>query len=48
MFGKLRRIFLFNYVRHNVIRRTECAESGPLIIRFEGPVRSSMRYYYND
>ena len=45
MFGKLRRVFLFNYVRHDKIRRTECAERGPLIIRFEGPQRSPTRYY---
>lgn len=46
MLGKLRRVFLFNYVKHNAIRRTECAATGPLILRFEGPRRSDMRYYY--
>lgn len=48
MFGRLRRVFGFHYVSHNWIRRTESAEKGPLILRFEGKQRSPTRYYYDD
>jgi len=47
MFGRLRRVCLFNYVKHNRIRRTECAAKGPLILRFEGKQRSLKTYYYD-
>jgi hypothetical protein len=47
MFGRLKRRFLFNYIKHNQIRRFECAAKGPLILRFEGKQRSPTRYYHD-